>query len=91
MAVNTLGVLNGKTVTAIAAGEFHTCAVADGKAYCWGWNPSGQLGNDSTADSHVPVAVKPTPVCLPAGRSPRSPPAAITRVRWPTARRTAGA
>ena len=58
VAVNTLGVLNGKTVTAIAAGEFHTCAVADGKAYCWGWNPSGQLGNDSTADSHVPVAVE---------------------------------
>ena len=57
MAVDTTGVLAGKTVTAITAGGYHTCAVADGKAYCWGYNGNGQLGNNSTTDSSVPVAV----------------------------------
>lgn len=33
-------------VTAISAGEIHSCAVkADGSAWCWGDNRSGQLGN----------------------------------------------
>ena len=41
MAVDTSGVLAGKTVTAITAGGYHTCAVADGKAYCWGDNDPG--------------------------------------------------
>ncbi len=58
--VDTSGVLKGKTVTAIAAGAFHSCAIADGAAYCWGRNSSGQLGNHSTTDSDVPVAVDAT-------------------------------
>ena len=57
VAVSTAGPLAGKTVTAISAGFSHTCAVADGKAYCWGWNTYGQLGNNSITDSPVPVAV----------------------------------
>ena len=57
VAVDTSGVLAGKTVTAITAGDYHTCAVADGRAYCWGNNSAGQLGNNSTTDSRVPVAV----------------------------------
>jgi alpha-tubulin suppressor-like RCC1 family protein len=58
VAVNTSGVLSGKTVTAISAGsDGHACAVANGAAYCWGFNSSGQLGNNSTANSSVPVAV----------------------------------
>ena len=57
VAVDTSGVLAGKTITAISAGAYHSCAVADGQAYCWGKNRSGQLGNDSTTDSTVPVPV----------------------------------
>ena len=57
VAVNTTGVLSGKTVIAIAAGGFHSCAVASSAAYCWGSNTYGQLGNNSTAQSLVPVAV----------------------------------
>ena len=57
VAVDTSGVLAGKTVTAISAGWDRTCAVADGRAYCWGGNYTGGIGNNSTADSLVPVAV----------------------------------
>ena len=58
VAVDTSGVLGGKTVTALEAGMFHTCGVADGKAYCWGYNNNGQFGDNSTTyQSKVPVAV----------------------------------
>jgi alpha-tubulin suppressor-like RCC1 family protein/type II secretory pathway pseudopilin PulG len=58
VAVNTSGVLSGKTITAISAGQLHTCVIAsDNNAYCWGANASGQLGNNSTTQSLVPVAV----------------------------------
>jgi alpha-tubulin suppressor-like RCC1 family protein len=56
--VDTNGVLAGKTVTTITAGETHSCGVAEGRAYCWGSNSAGQLGNDSVVDSAVPVAVE---------------------------------
>jgi hypothetical protein len=55
--VNTTGPLNGRTVTAIAAGSIHTCAMAEGRASCWGYNGDGRLGNNSTTDSTVPVPV----------------------------------
>lgn len=45
--VNMTGVLAGKTITDISAGDQHTCAVASGKAYCWGWAGEGRLGNGS--------------------------------------------
>jgi len=58
VAVNTSGVLSGKTIKSIAAGEVHTCAIAsNNQAYCWGSNWYGELGNNSSSDSSVPVAV----------------------------------
>ena len=42
----------------ITAGWDHTCALTtDGKAYCWGNNGYGTLGNGSRTNSPTPVAV----------------------------------
>lgn len=51
------GVLAGKSMTAIAAGQWHNCGIADGQAYCWGDNSAGQLGTGNTTSSTTPVAV----------------------------------
>jgi hypothetical protein len=56
--VYTGGVLSGLTLKDISAGSYSTCAIAsDNNAYCWGYNPDGELGNNSTTNSSVPVAV----------------------------------
>lgn len=61
VAVTMSGVLNGKTVTAIAAGGDHNIVlVSDGHVYGWGRDDYGQLGDDSTLQSNTPVAVDTT-------------------------------
>ena len=56
--VSASGVLAGKTIQSISAGSSHTCAIAsDNLAYCWGNNSNGQLGNETTTSSNIPVAV----------------------------------
>ena len=56
----------GATIKQISAGLFYTCAIAsDNKAYCWGYNSSGQLGNGTNTSSNVPVAV--SQGAMPAG------------------------
>ncbi len=58
VAVDTSGVLAGKTITAIAAGENHSLVLdSEGKVYAWGYNANGQSGNNSTTQSLIPVAV----------------------------------
>src|SRR5262249_12585281 len=48
----------GSGIKAISAGASHTCAVTTaGAVRCWGWNSYGQLGNNSTMTSFVPVEV----------------------------------
>ena len=50
------GLLSG--IASIAAGGYHTCALsATGRIDCWGQNSNGQLGNNSTMNSLVPVEV----------------------------------
>ena len=61
VAVDTSGVLSGKTVTEVTTGFRHTCVVADGDAFCWGQATSGELGNGIAIDSTTPVAVSPFP------------------------------
>jgi len=61
VAIDTTGALAGKTLVAISASSSTTCAIAsDGNGYCWGLGTSGQLGNNATTNSSVPVAVDTT-------------------------------
>jgi alpha-tubulin suppressor-like RCC1 family protein len=54
--VDVSGLSSG--VSAIAAGLYHTCALMMTRSMkCWGDNRDGQLGNNSTISSLVPVDV----------------------------------
>lgn len=59
VAVNTAGVLAGKTITAVTTGSNHTCAIAsDQRAYCWGNIGYGQIGDGTSSSNRLlPVAV----------------------------------
>ena len=58
VAVDQTGVLAGKTIIAFTAGGNHSQALcSDGTLAAWGGNGNGQLGDSTTAESHVPVAV----------------------------------
>jgi alpha-tubulin suppressor-like RCC1 family protein len=58
VAVYSAGELAGKTVIGVGGGGYHSTALCDdGTMVAWGWNSYGQLGNNSTTNSRVPVAV----------------------------------
>jgi len=60
VAVDTSGVLAGVSLSQISAGMQQTCAVSTtGTGYCWGLNNEGQLGDNTTTNSGVPVQVLP--------------------------------
>jgi alpha-tubulin suppressor-like RCC1 family protein len=59
--VQVTGLTSG--AQAIASGQWHSCAAANGDVLCWGDNEHGELGDGSTADSSVPVQV----MGLPSG------------------------
>jgi alpha-tubulin suppressor-like RCC1 family protein len=51
-------VAGGRAFARVFAGATHTCGLtADGTAWCWGKNASGQLGDGTTERRNVPVAV----------------------------------
>ncbi|MEP7156440.1 MAG: RCC1 repeat-containing protein [Betaproteobacteria bacterium] len=55
---------DGSGVTSVSVNggaDGFSCATVNGGAQCWGWNNSGQLGNNSTLQSTTPVTA------LPAG------------------------
>ena len=58
-----IGVANATTpiasgAVAIAAGERHTCAMKnDGTVWCWGYNGSGQIGDNTKTNRSSPVQV----------------------------------
>lgn len=48
----------GFQFASLSLGTWHTCGIStDGRAYCWGLNGSGQLGNGTTQDANVPTPV----------------------------------
>jgi alpha-tubulin suppressor-like RCC1 family protein len=53
--VTGIGMGTGTVPSSVSCGAFHTCAIAAGVVWCWGFNGFGQLGNNTTTDSHVPV------------------------------------
>jgi alpha-tubulin suppressor-like RCC1 family protein len=60
-AATTMGSTGGSSITkmkSISAGRDNTCTVlSSGSIQCWGLNVCGQLGNGTTANSVLPVAV----------------------------------
>jgi len=51
------GPLAHRFVSSVSVGEEHACAVADGRAFCWGNNDQGQLGSNFDLSTATPIEV----------------------------------
>jgi alpha-tubulin suppressor-like RCC1 family protein len=60
--LSPVAVAGGYKFRSVDGGSSHTCAVgySDNRAYCWGNNGSGQLGNGTTGGRLVPTATSGT-------------------------------
>lgn len=56
--------LEGFTVQDLSVGAYNTCAAVNSRAYCWGWNPDGQIGDGTTVNKLVPTKL---PTASPGG------------------------
>ena len=58
VAIGSFGSLIGKTISSIYSGQNSTYALdSAGQVHAWGFNNNGQLGNNSTTQSPIPVAI----------------------------------
>jgi len=56
--ISSFGSLSGKTITAICSGNSHVIALdTTGAVHIWGAGANGQLGNNATTDSTVPINI----------------------------------
>ena len=50
--------MGGLGVKSVCTGSDHTCAINnEDTVYCWGYNGSGQLGNNTTTQSKIPTLI----------------------------------
>ena len=92
VAVNTAGTpMEGKQIVQVSnSGGAHILALAsDGTVYAWGGNGDGRLGNGTTNNSNVPIAVKTTGTPMD-GKTITQIAAVILLLSHQTARRTDG-
>jgi alpha-tubulin suppressor-like RCC1 family protein len=70
---------SGATFKSLTAGYYHICGIAsDDKAYCWGYNGYGQLGDGGTGDRYNPMPV--AQGAMPSGATFKS----LTAGSWHT-------
>jgi alpha-tubulin suppressor-like RCC1 family protein len=54
-----IAVVGGLTFTQVNAGDVHACGISTttNRAYCWGWNANGRLGDSTTVNRPRPTRV----------------------------------
>lgn len=50
-------IVGAKEFDSLAVGTWHSCAISDGNAFCWGQNDYGQLGTGNNESSSTPMPV----------------------------------